>query len=189
MDKIRAFIAVELAPNVREALAKIQAALKKAGADVKWVRPENIHITLKFLGYITPEQLKAITEIFPEIYKGIAPFDVALSVLSAFPSANRPRVIWVGLEDKKDQLKIMAERTEREMEKIGFPKEERGFTSHITLGRTRSSKNLPKLAQALQATVLAAPISQTIRKIILFKSILSPSGPTYEPLLTHELTK
>ena len=188
-ESLRTFIALELDPAVRETLAGLQGALKKLDLDVKWVKPQNIHITLKFLGQIRQKKIKAIVDIFAEMYDSTEPFEVRLTTLGAFPNVRRPKVIWAGLEDSNGQLKTLASRTEEILCRLGFPKEQREFTSHITLGRVRSFKNLPRLSKALEEIKVPFQLNQHFNTVTFFKSTLTPQGPIYESLLTYELKK
>ncbi len=184
---LRTFIAVALTPDLRQALIELEDKFKELELDVKWVKPDNAHVTLKFLGHIPPKKIHAIMEIFPEIYDSIPSFDVRLEALGAFPSIHRPRVIWAGLADPEERLKSLAARTEEILCRLGFAKEQREFASHITLGRLRSPKNLPRLTEALEQIQLPRNIQQHIDKVTLFKSTLTPKGPVYDPLLVQEL--
>jgi len=184
---LRTFIAVELSETFRVCLAGLQKELQKTDANVKWVRPENIHITLKFLGSIPPKKVKAIKEFFHEIFDSTPAFNVRLAGLGAFPHLHKPKVIWAGLDDPDSRLKLLAERTEEFLCRLGFPKERKEFKSHITLGRPRSFKNLSELTAALQKTAIPPNMEQRIEKITFFKSTLTPQGPIYESLLTHTL--
>jgi len=186
-NNLRTFIAVELSNDFRHALTEIQNQLKSSDADVKWVKPDNIHITLKFLGSIPPKKVKAIKEFFPEIFDSSHVFDVQLANLGAFPSINKPKVIWAGLDDPDGRLKLLANHTEEFLCRLGFPKEHKEFKSHITLGRLRSFKNLNPLTEALQKTAVPSQMKQRIEKITFFKSTLTPQGPIYESLLTYTL--
>jgi len=185
--KLRTFIAVELSADFRLCLAGLQQELRNSNADVKWVKPENIHITLKFLGSIPPKKVKAIQDFFPEIFDGSAAFNVRLACLGAFPHLNKPKVIWAGLDDPENRLKLLAGHTEEFLCRLGFSKEHKEFKSHITLGRLRSFKNLAALSAALQKTAVPSNMEQRIEKITFFKSTLTPQGPIYESLLTYML--
>ncbi|MDP2653956.1 MAG: RNA 2',3'-cyclic phosphodiesterase [Candidatus Omnitrophota bacterium] len=182
MEKIRSFIAMELAPQVREQLRDIQARLKPLDLDVSWVKPENIHITLKFLGEVPDKKIHDVQDSLPGIFKNLPPFPIALGGLGAFPQPERARVIWVGLSEGEDRVKAAAETLEHRLGLMGFTKEARGFTAHLTLGRVKSGKNLPRLVQAIQDLTPPHGARQTVSRIVLFKSTLHSSGSIYEPL-------
>ncbi len=182
---MRAFIAIDLPQEIKDYLAKAQAKLKSSNADVKWVNPQNIHLTLKFLGEIDEKQLNQITQILEDIAGNKTQFYIHLTSFGAFPNIKSARVIWAGIDKGDSEVKQIAEDLEKESEKIGIPKEERPFSSHITIGRTRSSKNRNKLSQALEnLTSESGGFSAefTAVKITLFQSTLTPKGPIYETL-------
>lgn len=182
---MRAFIAIELSEEIRSSLAQIESHLKYSGADVKWVEKDNIHMTLKFLGEITEEKCGKIKSILDEIGKSIKPFEISIKDIGAFPKIDYPRVIWVGLDKGATESKELAEKIDDELSKIGFEKESRPFTAHLTIGRVRSSKNKEALKQKLTTYDLQLTAKgQSINSVILFQSTLTPKGSIYTKL--HE---
>jgi RNA 2',3'-cyclic 3'-phosphodiesterase len=181
---MRTFIAIELPQEIKDSLSKLQDELKAHGADVKWVEPKNIHLTLKFLGEIDNKQSEKISEIISRVARDNNSFQAAISSLGAFPKIDHPRVIWAGIDAGDKELKIIAERLEDEISLLGIPKEERAFSSHITIARVRSPSNRDKLVQDLKTkTELdGKKLEFSVTKITLFKSTLTPKGPLYEPL-------
>jgi len=182
---MRTFIAIELPQQIKTDLAKLQEQLKQSNADVKWVKPANIHLTLKFLGEIDEQQLNKIKQVIEENAAEKNTFKIRISSLGAFPHISSPRVIWVGLDSGDKETKEIAAALEEKIEKIGIPKEGRVFSSHITIGRVRSPKNkesLVKLLNKLAGNLTAENLEFSVNKITLFKSNLSPKGPTYEVL-------
>ena len=183
---MRLFIAIELSEEIRNSLAQIQSHLKYAGADVKWVGKDNIHLTLKFLGEVTAEKAEKIKSILDEIAKQTKPFEISTKDIGVFPKIEFPRVIWVGLDKGANESKALAEKIDVALSKIGFQKETRTFTSHLTIGRVRSSKNKDALKEKLQSSnsQLPTPNSQLITSVILYQSTLTPKGSIYTKL--HE---
>lgn len=192
---MRTFIAIELSDEIRSSLAQIQSHLKYSGADVKWVEKDNIHLTLKFLGEIDEKKLAQVKKILDEIGKSIKPFEITIKDIGAFPKIDYPRVIWVGLDKGAIESKILAERIDEELSKIGFTKETRPFAAHLTVGRVRSSKNKEALKEKIENSLLPTPPglllanagagnSQLISSIALFQSTLTPKGSIYTKL--HE---
>jgi len=182
---MRTFIAIELPEEIREALGKIQEELKRSGADVKWVTPKNIHLTLKFLGDLNEKKLPQIKEVLDEVVRNKTTFPIRFSTLGAFPKIDSPRVIWVGIDQGDSETKAIACELEEKIAKIGIPKEKREFSSHITLGRTRSDKNLDGLVEEikkLENLWVGKNPECLIKTITLFQSSLSPLGPTYATL-------
>ena len=181
---MRTFIAIDLPSEIKDSLRRLQEKLKASKADVKWVEPKNIHLTLKFLGEIDDKKIEEITKIIDDTAKEKNKFQIHISSLGAFPKIDFPRVIWVGVETGDKENKGMAEELEEKTAKIGIPKEDRPFSSHITIGRTRSSLNREKLVQDLKnnAELSGERLEFYVTKITLFKSTLTPRGPIYEAL-------
>jgi RNA 2',3'-cyclic 3'-phosphodiesterase len=187
-SKLRTFIAVELSSTLQQSLQEIQSQLKPLDLEVSWVKPTNIHITLKFLGEIAPKKVKAINEIFPEIFKDFSSFEIGLGRLGVFPSIARPNVIWVGIEQGLGEMKKLAESLENAVCRLGFSKERREFIPHLTLGRFRSLKNCGSLAKAIENFPPQRPTQQIVSRVIFFRSTLSAQGSLYEPLATAYLS-
>lgn len=188
---MRVFIAIELPQEIKDSLNSIQEKLKTCQADVKWVHPQNIHLTLKFLGEISEEQLAKIKIILDNTAKDKKKFSIRISSLGAFPKINSPRVIWVGVDMGNREIQELAKDLEKRIEKIGIPKEERAFSSHITIGRIRSNLGKDKLVVALTGLenhFKETPRELVVQKISLFKSTLTPEGPIYEVLKEANLT-
>ena len=138
MEQIRAFIAVELPPAVREAVEGVVRELRSGiGDGVRWVRPEGVHLTLKFLGDIDAGSVPAVSRAMAQCAASAAPFDLFLEGVGVFPNARRPRVIWIGLGGALEPLLALQHSIDRELEGLGFARERRPFTPHLTLGRVR----------------------------------------------------
>ncbi|MCX5715275.1 MAG: RNA 2',3'-cyclic phosphodiesterase [Candidatus Omnitrophica bacterium] len=183
---MRTFIAIPLSNEIKQELSKIQSEFKQTNADVKWVEPENIHLTLKFLGEVTEEFLPKVKDALTKAISGFKSFEISISGIGAFPKLDYPRAIWVGIEKGKDETKSIAEKLEDELEKLGFAREEREFSAHLTIGRVKSSKNKEALKKILLTTAgqQLTTDSQKVSSITLYQSKLSPHGPTYATL--HE---
>ena len=182
---MRAFIAIELPEGIKNTLSRLQDKLKQCGADVKWVEPNNIHLTLKFLGEIEEAKLEKINQIIQETAKNKPKYSITLSGLGVFPDVNHPKIIWVGIEDKNSETKLIAEELEEKLQTLNIPKEERRFLGHITIGRVKSWMNKDKLTEKLSALRIEFAKEENCfiaEKITLFKSSLKPNGPVYEAL-------
>jgi len=187
---MRTFIAIELPPEIKDALSRLQRQLQNSQADVKWVQPQNIHLTLKFLGERDVKLIEKIMQILQEVTQGQKSFHARISCLGAFPSINSPRIIWVGIDLGDSETKEIAKELEGRISKIGIPKEDRPFSSHITIGRIRSPKNRDSLIQNLnhlQDKFGEFTLEFPVTKITLFKSTLSSRGPIYEVLKEENL--
>lgn len=182
---MRTFIAIDLPQEVKDFLKTLQDKLKESKADVKWVSPQNIHLTLKFLGEIDEEKVPRIIQIMEDAVKDKAPFCVSLSTVGAFPKITSPRIIWAGITEGDGPVKEIVKTLEKKLEHLGIPSEKRAFSSHITIGRTRSGLNQDLLAEKLnesQGLFKNKSLKWDITAITLFKSTLTPKGPIYEAL-------
>lgn len=180
---MRAFIAIELPQSIKDRIGRLQTRLKNTGADVKWVAPSNIHLTLKFLGEIDEKTKEAVAALMGEIGLHTPGFAIKLETVGAFPTIRSPRIIWIGLSQGHDQTKSIADQLENGLEEYGISKETRLFSSHITIGRVRSRKKIEDLGRGiaeLEASVTESFGEFQAGKITLFKSTLLPQGPVYE---------
>lgn len=186
---MRAFIALEISEDIRNALEQIESHLKYAGADVKWVRPGLIHLTLKFLGEIADKKIEDVESALDGAARSAKPFEMTLKDIGAFPGIERPRVIWVGLDKGAAEAAELARRIENSLSDIGFPKAEKPFSPHLTIGRVRSPLNADKLIEKILSASSVADLRSTdssrkVTSVILFQSTLTPQGPVYTKL--HE---
>jgi len=182
---MRTFIALDLSQEIRSELARLEEILKSAGADVKWVNPENIHLTLKFLGEIEENAVGEIKKALDGVASVRKAFGISLFKAGAFPSLDNPRVIWVGIDKGCAETEEIAKGAEEALEKLGFAKEERPFSAHLTIGRVRSGKNKHALKEKL-ASIAVRPATCAIKHVTLFQSTLTPKGPIYTALYTAE---
>jgi len=178
---IRCFLAIDLPESLRPGLALVQGELKKAQADVRWVPPGNIHITLKFFGNVTDAEVPAIINAAREVAAGQAPLTLKVTGAGAFPSVRSPRVVWLGLGGDLLPLTHFFHRLEKALAQLDYPPEGRAFNPHLTLGRVRSPEGRAQLSRALEKLVVDWP-PFPVREIILYQSVLSPKGSTYTPL-------
>ncbi|MCM8794809.1 MAG: RNA 2',3'-cyclic phosphodiesterase [Candidatus Omnitrophica bacterium] len=178
---MRCFIAVEPPEETRKEISRLQAELKQSGADVKWVEPGNIHLTLKFLGEIDEASIASLKEALSSTLR-FSPFTMTLEGIGAFPGTTNPRVIWVGVHQGEKESKELAADVDGICEKLGFPKEERPFSPHLTIGRVRSRDRMAPLIKRLQVAEFRCAQPVAVDRIVLFQSVLSPKGPCYTPL-------
>jgi 2'-5' RNA ligase len=183
----RSFFAIELSAEIATGVRRIQGELQERARGVRWVRPEGIHLTLKFLGEVEPDRIEAIVHKAEETIQGIGPFTVEIRGGGGFPSAKNPRVIWIGVENHSGMLKQLQARVEAGMEELGFPQERRGYTPHLTVGRLRSGKGSNTVGQALDAIRASELGTMEVREIILFRSHLKPTGAEYTRLSSFPL--
>lgn len=181
---IRTFIALPLPDSLISQIFEIQRQLKSYGFPVRWVKPENIHLTLKFLGDIPPESIDSIATAMEVTIRGHSPMTLFAKGLGVFPGIKKPRVIWVGISGDIQALFKMQAALESNLEEIGFPKENRPFKSHLTLGRIKKSVSSRNLFDALQTFSHFSTQPFDARELILYKSELNPSGALYTKLKT-----
>lgn len=186
---MRLFIAIELSDQIREALGQVEAHLKYAGADVKWVEKENIHLTLKFLGEVPEKKLDEAKTALDAACVGVRPFGITLKDIGAFPTMAAPRVIWVGLGEGTQESAGLAGRIDETFSKIDFSRETRAFAAHCTIGRVKSGKNRAALAAKMSdgSYQLSAISRQLVTSVTLFQSTLTPKGSMYAKLHTSQL--
>lgn len=184
---MRLFIAIELSKEIKNQLTAIQERLKAASADVKWVLPDNIHLTLKFIGKTESSKIASITKILNKVSRKFKAFKIGISGLGAFPSLNSPRVIWAGA-DKAEIISDIAKILEEELEKLGLAKEKRGFECHLTLGRLRSLRNLDALRETVKKNIEFKAGTFAVTNISLIESKLTPQGPIYSVIYTASLS-
>lgn len=181
-DLHRTFVAIDLDPALRAEIVKLERALESAGVRPKWIRPENLHFTLKFLGEISGEAVTRVRAAAREAAGGMEPFGITLESVGAFPNLRRPQVLWVGVGEGRERLESLAAAVEERLSRERFPRERRRFAPHLTLARIRDAGSLGDLSSALQAFRGDSPGSQVVRAMIVYESRLSPSGATYEAL-------
>jgi 2'-5' RNA ligase len=186
---VRAFVAVEIPGPGRTFLESVTSELRRAGADVRWVRPEGIHITLKFLGQIRADLISALEKNLTALFVDYSPVQLAIRGLGAFPSLARPRVIWAGIHDPSGTLSSMASSAETALEPLGFERERRTFSPHLTLGRVRSGSGVKELVDAIRQRMDLAGPEFVSREAVLFQSILKPSGAEYRAISRFALSK
>ena len=188
---IRAFIAVEVGDEMTQALAEAQATLKQSlyFSTFRWVAAENIHITLKFLGDVLPNQVGAIQAALASITPQHALFRLTATDLGVFPNLNRPSVLWVGLQGEMTQLHNLRDDVERVIAPLGFPTESRPFSPHLTLARLKDPSRAE--VEALRDMVRRDPVGMLgeigVAEISLMQSELSPRGPRYTRLAQFDL--
>ena len=182
-QKIRTFVAVEIDPAVRDCAAKLMDQFRAAAADVKWVEPSNLHLTLKFLGDVDSREIHEACQAVQEAVGDLAPFEFQLRGAGAFPNANRPRTVWLGVGEGCEQLVALNERIEPPLEKLGFRREARRYQPHLTIGRVRrGGPALVELGKLIGENADLQVGRTTVAEVIVFSSELDRSGPTYEAL-------
>jgi len=178
---MRAFIAIALPEAVHTALAEAQQGFRSVCRDARWTRPEGIHLTLKFLGEISDVQTTQVVEALAQI-PPFEPFGVEVSGFGFFPQAQRPRVLWAGVV-APPALAELAARVESGMERIGFAREDRAFSPHLTLARFHVPRPQPALLAAVAGRANVSLGMFEASEFFLFESKLSPQGAQYRKVM------
>lgn len=191
MERIRAFIAIELPEEVKRTLMKLQERLKSGcRAPVRWTSPDNTHLTLKFLGDIESTITDRIITSMVEAARGIRPFRLSISGLGVFPDTRRVRVVWVGLTGELDRINQLQKNIEAALTRLGFSAEARAFAPHLTLGRIRDQAR-PDERQSLGQLVSGMSVETgggfEVKAVHLIRSQLRPEGPIYTRVGSVEL--
>ena len=191
---LRTFIAIELDETLRIAIARVQGKFKRLvpPGSVKWVAPEGIHLTLKFLGDTPASRLGEVEAALRAACAGSAPFEFSVEGRGCFPNTRRPRVVWVAVRDKGQALARLQAAVERHVAPLGWPAEERGFSPHLTLGRV--AKGASPAAEAVVGQVVEQSVveqigAQRVTAVNLIESELRPAGAVYRRLVNVPLVE
>ncbi len=183
MEKIRAFIAIELPEEVKAWLSSVQSRLRpEQHPYVKWVSAAGIHLTLKFLGNIDQEKVSPIAKAMAKAAQKVSPFRLEVGGLGAFPNLRRPQVIWVAVRGEVEKLASLHRGIDHSLVALGFPPESRAFTPHLTLGRLRersSTEERRRIGEALLAAKGEEVVPFQVAEISLMRSTLTPTGAIY----------
>ncbi len=190
---LRVFIAIELSSALRGQLAAVIARLTQTTPlrSVNWDRPEKIHLTLKFLGNIPADDVSHIKDALTTAARVVAPFSFAVTGMGCFPNLKQPRVVWAGVAAGDAPRVIELQKSvEAELAQLGYPREDRPFSPHITMGRVRREvrrAEAAKVGQAVRAEAAAQFGSQSVTQIVLVKSDLQRGGSIYTRLFAADL--
>jgi RNA 2',3'-cyclic 3'-phosphodiesterase len=190
MPRLRTFIAVEMPPRVKARAGELIGKLRASGAEVNWVRPEHMHLTLKFLGDVPDTETPDICRVVREVADQFEPFEIVCRGAGAFPSSREPRTLWIGVQDGGDELKrLQAALDEALKARLGFAKEQRGFHPHLTIGRLKRAapETRAELATLLEQLDDFDADLAVIDEVVTFASFLDRKGPTHEALDHAEL--
>jgi len=179
LEKIRTFIAINLNPEIKEYLTSLQTNLNVPETKIKWVEKNNLHLTMKFLGYISLEQTELIKSELKKIANRCSPFIIRLSSnIGVFPTYKMPRIIWVGIKEGISELKELYNSIENKLSNKGFPREDKDFSGHMTIGRVKFIRDKTNFIQILKRVEINN-FTQEVDSIDLMESKLTPSGPIY----------
>ena len=181
---IRSFIALELSEEVRRRMGRLQSRLKSAGFSLGWVEPESMHLTLFFLGHVDSSVLESIYDVSDAAAAAVAPFVMELQGVGYFGPRSNPRVVWVGVNEPTGALQRLYEDLASRLAGLGFEKEKRLFTPHVTLARVRPRHRASGLAAELEKLSGERVGVVRVARMVVMRSVLEPSGAVYTML--HE---
>jgi len=192
MEKVRAFIAINLPPGIIAELEKLQKTLRAQcpSGSVRWSGPHQMHLTLRFLGEIEVRSVAEVETAMRHACQGIAPFSLTAQHLGCFPNRRHPSVIWAGISGDTERLQDLQTRLEQATASIGKPVEKRPFHPHLTLGRVKTTHHgeAREIGRIVEATAVAALGQWTVREVHLMRSELFPKGAIYTSLSSIQLT-
>jgi 2'-5' RNA ligase len=185
---VRTFIAVELSPDVRGSAARLIERFRQTAAKVRWVENRNLHLTLKFLGDVASVELPQVIDTVRRAIEGLHSFDLHFRGAGAFPDAENPRTIWLGVAEGAERMVEIHRRVEDALAELGFRAENRRFRPHVTLGRVRDTRFAKRDLKGLlaQYAEFEGGIS-LVDELVVFSSELTEDGPNYEPIGRVEL--
>lgn len=185
---MRVFIAIELPDEVKAALTALQNDLRQTRADVAWTKPDNFHLTLKFLGEMDAKQIPDITNACNDAAASADSFSLQVKDTGVFPNVKQPKVLWASLAGELNQLQSLQRQLDTNLHALGFAKEPRSFNPHLTLGRVKSRLNEAAVTAKLLMAELPA-LSFTVSELVVMQSQLHPTGSIYTPLAHCPLQK
>lgn len=179
---LRAFVAFKLPDHIKDLAAALQGALKARGLKLQWVKPQNLHLTLKFLGNIPETDASKVGAAIDHVVGNEPSLAMTLQGMGLFPGIKRPRVLWVGFGGQVQNLKRLHLKLEDQLDKIGFDRDKRAFKAHLTIARIKKRVAQERLLDAIKVEGDFAPRHFVARKIVLYKSDLRPQGAVYTAL-------
>lgn len=186
---MRLFLAVPIDKQILEALAGEVDRLRESRAPVRWVRPEGMHLTLKFLGETGEERVAPLVEAVSSVARGFVPFPISVTGAGGYPNLKRPRVLWTGIIENSGTLFRLANGIENATEKLGWEREKRKFSPHITIGRVKGNINIARLTTAMERIREEHLGDQEVGEVVLYSSKLQPGGAVYNKVQVFGLGK
>ncbi len=179
MLPVRTFVAIDMSPSVNRGLAALLEQMQSSGADAQWIRPENVHLTLSFLGDVDPLHIMDVCSAVSAAASEHDAFRLSCSGVGAFPDASRPRVVWVGMDEGREALCSLQAAIATNLDEIGYPKEGRRYQPHITLGRAKRGADEHVLSQAIEQ-FSRRPVGETmVDEVLVMSSQMERGGPRY----------
>jgi RNA 2',3'-cyclic 3'-phosphodiesterase len=183
MPRIRTFIGIDVGEAIRDRLVSLQENLATVESDVKWVEPENLHLTLLFLGEVDQRETIDICRAAQKAIQDMPAFTMSVEAVGCFPNIRRPRTLWVGIGQGADEVCAVHDAIEKPLLEMGnYRRETRGYTPHVTLGRVKSDRPSDALAKELQKHQTWSAGEVTVKDVRVMSSVLGSDGPTYSVL-------
>lgn len=186
-DTLRVFVAIKPPQEILRQIEKLQTQLKATGLALRWVRPANSHLTLKFLGDVPAADIAAVVRAMQAAARGQGPLTFTQQDMGVFPSLKRPRVLWTGLGGDLDRLQRLVQALEAVFEPLGFKREKRPFKAHLTLARIKVKLDSQQLLDAIKPLSRYEPLTFDTTKIVLYQSQLRPQGAVYTSIAHADL--
>lgn len=183
---MRLFFAVKIPVPLKEQLAEFVDRMTALPGRVKWVDPENVHLTLKFLGETTPDLLDGLKSAAENAATEVKPFEMTVAGCGAFPNLRSPRVFWVGIDDPEKRLQSLQKYLDYNVGQLGFERETKKFSPHLTVGRVKDRGGLGQLSEAFGRAKFP-PVEVKVAEFFLIESRLRPTGPIYTDLMRFPL--
>lgn len=180
---MRAFVSLELPQTVKKEIDEIQQKLKATNLQARWVKPEIVHLTLAFLGSVTPDKIEPIKKIIQNVVTKMNPVKLKLSQLNCFPNPVKPRIIFIKLSGELDKLNALAIKIRKQLKKENVWFDKKPFSAHLTLARIKKKQNLTSLVKKIKIKQVEFMANQ----ITLTKSQLTNSGPVYTQIIITSL--
>ena len=183
MAKIRTFVAVDVSPSIRASAARLMKELEASGAGYRWCQPENLHVTLNFLGDVLENETPQVCRLVAQACQDVTAFPIEVSQLDCLPKWEKPRVIWLRVTEGADRLADLSDRIANRLEEMRFPRERLDYQPHMTLGRIQRgghwNQALQDTCQQYKSHLAGGCI---INQVIVYSSFLDRTGPSYTPM-------
>jgi len=185
MDLIRCFVAIEIPDDLKIRIDDYIFSLKQISPKIKWIKAKNLHITLKFLGEIPEKTLIQLQNKLSTVSEVTEPFEMSVQGAGFFPNKNKPRVVWLGLQnDNNNSIFKLHEWIDKKIESLGFEREKRRFSPHLTLGRIKFPDNHSELAEYINQNEFQSSVFK-VNEVVLIKSVLRPTGAEYSQIKNY----
>jgi 2'-5' RNA ligase len=186
---IRSFLAFELPDEIKTIVTRVSGEIRKSSLEVRWVRPEFIHLTVVFMGDIESEQIAPMGESVRAVCSQHSPFTISLKPMGCFPNPRNPRVVWLGIDGDLERMSRFRDDLQHALSPFGIKEEERAFRPHLTLGRLKKpGRRQTDLDQLLAKYKELSSPARTLSELVLFRSDLKPGGAVYTKMVSWLLS-